>query len=99
MAATVVFQRRAADEYLHARDWYSARSPHVSERFTQAVNAAVAKVEASPEACATIAGRYRYTRVRGFPYFLVFRPRSSTVTVIVAVAHGRRRPGYWQQRR
>ena len=99
MAATVVFQRRAADEYLHARDWYSARSPHVSERFTQAVNAAVAKVEASPEACATIAGRYRYTRVRGFPYFLVFRPLSSTVTVIVAVADERRRHGYWQQRR
>lgn len=99
MAATVVFQRHAAEEYRHARDWYSARSPHVSERFTQAVNAAVAKVAASPEACATIGGRYRYTRVRGFPYVLVFRPRTPGITVIVAVAHGHRRPGYWQQGR
>ena len=35
--------------------------------------------------------------LRRFPFFLVYRVRDERVE-IVAVAHARRRPGYWRRR-
>jgi hypothetical protein len=32
-----------------------------------------------------------------FPYFIVFRERDLAIQII-AIAHGRRRPAYWQDR-
>jgi len=42
------------------------------------------------------AGTRRYV-MRRFPFVLVYRTLDSTVEV-VAIAHGRRRPGYWKSR-
>jgi hypothetical protein len=36
-------------------------------------------------------------RSRDFPYFVVFRETTGGLEII-AVAHGRRRPGYWRDR-
>jgi plasmid stabilization system protein ParE len=98
MAREAIFHRLAAREYRSARDWYAARSQRVGDRFTTAVAAAVERIVKAPESCATVVGEYRYASVRGFPYALVFRQRSIDVIVIVAVAHGRRRPEYWRRR-
>ena len=35
--------------------------------------------------------------LRRFPYLVVFREAASGIEII-AVAHGRRRPGYWRER-
>ena len=35
--------------------------------------------------------------VKGYPFFLVYRPESTGVAVM-AVAHESRRPGYWLSR-
>ena len=35
--------------------------------------------------------------MRRFPYLIVYRTTSTAIQV-VAVAHGRRRPGYWKTR-
>ena len=41
----------------------------------------------------------RYRRVSRFPYLVIFYERPDEVEVlIVAVAHERRRPGYWRGR-
>jgi toxin ParE1/3/4 len=39
----------------------------------------------------------RHWTVRGFPYVVVYRVRPSDLYV-VAVAHAKRRPGYWKNR-
>lgn len=98
MAREAIFHRLAAREYRLARDWYAARSQRVGDRFTTAVATAVERITKAPQSCPTVVGDYRYLSVRGFPYALVFRLRSIDVIVIVAVAHGRRRPGYWRRR-
>jgi len=33
-----------------------------------------------------------------FPYSIVYREKSTSVVQILAMAHGRRRPGYWRAR-
>jgi hypothetical protein len=59
---------------------------------------AVERIEQMPDSCAALMGNYRYANICGFPYFLVCRRRTVGVVVIVAVAHGRRRPGYRRRR-
>lgn len=98
MPAEAIFHRLAAREYRLAREWYAVRSRVVAERFATAVGTAVLRIEASPDSFATLIGPYCCARVRGFPYLLVFRWRSPDTVVIVGVAHGRRRPGYWRRR-
>ena len=41
-------------------------------------------------------GRRRYL-LRRFPYLVVYRTFDAAIQII-AIAHGRRRPGYWQER-
>ncbi len=98
MAVDAIFRRLAARAYRLARDWYATRSQLVGRRFLEACAAAVERIEQMPDSCATLIGEYRYASIRGFPYALVFRRRTAGVVVIVAVAHGRRRPGYWRRR-
>jgi plasmid stabilization system protein ParE len=45
-----------------------------------------------------IATQYRRFPLQGFPFSLVYRIDGERLR-IVAVAHKRRRPGYWRQRR
>lgn len=98
MAGTAIFHRLAAREYRLARDWYTSRSAGVGKRFTTAVGDAIVRIEQSPESLADLIGPYRWARVRGFPYLLVFREQSPEWILVVAVAHARRRPGYWRRR-
>jgi len=45
----------------------------------------------------TLAFNTRRVVLNRFPYLVVFRETTSEIEV-VAVAHGRRRPGYWRER-
>ena len=89
----LIFHRLAAREYQSARDRYSASSASVSERFCLAVERAVARIEASIDSLPKLVGRYRYVRVTGFPYIVVFREIDARTVKVVAVAHTSRRPG------
>jgi hypothetical protein len=98
MAGTAIFHRLAAREYRLARDWYTSRSAGVGKRFITAVGDAIVRIEQSPESLTYLIGPYRWARVRGFPYLLVLREKSPERILVVAVAHARRRPGYWRSR-
>jgi plasmid stabilization system protein ParE len=41
---------------------------------------------------------YRWMRLLRFPYLFYYEIRDSQTVLIYAVAHGRRRQGYWQRR-
>lgn len=96
--SAVIFHRLAAREFRAARDWYGARSRDVADRFRSAVDRAVGRIDANPDALAILKGPYHYVRVRRFPYVLIFRQKSPGVHMIVAIAHTSRRPGYWRRR-
>lgn len=98
MAATIAFHRLAAQEYREASKWYAARSSYVAGRFIKAVDAAGSRIATDPKLLPLLVGSYRWSKVRGFPDSLAFRRRNDETVIGVAVAHGRRRFGYWRRR-
>lgn len=99
MAAKVEFHRLAQKEYLEARRWYAKRSLEAAANLTIAVNHAVTRIRDNPERSSKIANQFRYMRVTGFPYILIFRQLEPGLIHVHAVAHTSRRPGYWRKRR
>lgn len=98
MQAIVHFHRLAAQEYRKAWKWYAERSERTAERFRLAVKAAVGRIASEGDALPILTCRYRWVRVKKFPYILIFRKRTNDEMFIVAVAHTSQRPGYWRRR-
>ena len=87
----------AAEEAEAAYDWYAERSITAAQGFLEELGRAVEVVSETPGRWPQYrVGTRRYIFPR-FPYFLVYRLLNDRVEV-VAVAHGRRRPGYWRSR-
>lgn len=80
-----------------AFEWYAQRSAAAAEGFRRELGRAVEVVSAAPMRWPRYAGRTRRYVFPRFPYSLVYRLSGDDVEVI-AVAHGKRRPGYWRSR-
>jgi toxin ParE1/3/4 len=61
------------------------------------VEVAVKKIQVAPSHCSPYSKRTRRFLIRRFPYLVIFRELADKI-LIIAVAHGRRRPGYWHDR-
>lgn len=89
----------ASDELTDAVRWYEAQRPGLGAELFDAVNATIEGIERQPE-IGTAAYPDPHTRrmllVR-FPYQVVYRLDQDEI-VIVAIAHLKRRPGYWKRR-
>ena len=79
-----------------ARLWYAERSSHAADQFMAELDRALERILESPKRWPKKAGVRRYV-LRRYPFIVVYRTRESVVE-IVAVAHARRRPGYWSSR-
>jgi len=80
-----------------AFDWYRERSLRVADAFLQAVEQARTAIQNAPDLWAEyLYGTRRYLLKR-FPFVVVYREKNRRIQVI-AVAHGRRKPGYWRNR-
>ena len=96
------FHPEARAEFVAGVDWYDAREVGVGDRFEVAVRGAIDDAVDTPEAWAVWQGWDRQPVVRskgvnGFPYQVVYFVADELLT-IVAVAHAKRRPGYWRAR-
>ncbi len=87
----------AARDYLNALDWYLSQSLPAAERFEDAFWQAIQIVENAPERWPVYFLRFRRYILHDFPFSIVYREEASR-TFVLAVAHGRRRPGYWKKR-
>lgn len=94
---TVEFHPEAISEAIAARQWYEARSENAAKAFLAELDAGVGSIQTSPELYpAYLHGTRRYL-MRRFPYLIIYRVVATAIQII-AVAHGRRRPGYWRSR-
>jgi ParE-like toxin of type II ParDE toxin-antitoxin system len=66
--------------------------------FHDAVEHTVDEIAADPHRWPVFHRNYRWVKTKKFPYVLYFRIVDPYHVVIVALAHGRRRPGYWLRR-
>jgi plasmid stabilization system protein ParE len=96
--ASVVFHRLAARDYRGALRWYARRSSGAAQRFRTAIDAAVQCIANAPQQGSTYHGRFRWTRVGRYPFGLYCEVNDPALVRILAVAHGRRHPGYWLRR-
>jgi plasmid stabilization system protein ParE len=87
----------AADETEAAERWYRERNDTAAARFRRELDRVVGLIAERPEAAPPYIGNTRRFLLRRFPFFVVYRVHIGHVQV-VAVAHARRRPGYWVQR-
>jgi len=97
MPRVVEFHPAAIAEAAEARRWYHARSEHMGEAFMGEMDRAVEAISSSPERWPQVEEHTQRYLLRRFPYAVIYRPRPERV-LVVAVAHMRRRPGYWRGR-
>ena len=91
------FHPAAAAEVEAAVQWYAERSPIAADAFVAEVNTCVERVREAPERWPRYVHGTRRYLFPHFPFSLVYRVRHGEIE-IVAVAHHRRRPGYWRSR-
>jgi plasmid stabilization system protein ParE len=91
------FHPAATAELEDSADWYAERSEAAARGFAEAVDAAIAKIADNPGRFLKIDARHRACSVERYPFQVVFRDDGIRI-YIVAVAHAKRRPGYWKDR-
>lgn len=87
----------AVEEAEAATDWYAQRSNRAAEMFLDELDAAIEQIAQNPRQYALSEFGTRRMPLRRFPFLIVYRDTATGIEVI-AVAHGRRRPGYWKDR-
>ena len=91
------FFEEAADEVEEDRSWYRKRSDSAEAGFLRELDHAIQQVANAPAQWPRyLAGTRRYV-FPGYPYSLVYFVENDIIRV-VAVAHDKKRPGYWRKR-
>jgi plasmid stabilization system protein ParE len=99
---SVRFEDEADAEYREAGRWYDAKQIGLGVEFFDAVDATIQRVLDFPRIgvpVPRVAGELPIRRlaVTRFPYHVIYL-EPTTELRILAVAHDRRRPGYWKRR-
>lgn len=97
MSAEVRLHPGAERELRSAYLWYLERSATVAESFEAEVDHAIGMVADSPERWPRYRSSLRRYVFPRFPFSLVYRVKPSYVEVI-AIAHQKKHPNYWQKR-
>lgn len=97
VALDVEYLEQAVVEAVAAAEWYAARSPTAAAGFEAELDAAESAIRELLNAWPPYDHGTRRFLLRRYPFGIVYRVEASRV-LIVAVAHGHRRPGYWRDR-
>ena len=87
----------ARQELLHEVAYYEGKRSGTGKRFREAVVAAFNLIRRFPTGGAPGPAGTRKTKVKGFPFTVVYRDEPNEV-VVFAVAPDRQQPGYWLAR-
>ncbi len=80
-----------------AARYYAARSPRAAAAYVAELDTAISEIERAPHTLLQhVHGTHRILLKR-YPFAIVFRLEEQRI-LIVAIAHGSRRPGYWVTR-
>ena len=102
MNPRVRFEDEADAEYRLAGRWYEKRREHLGLEFFDAVDATIDQIVAMPQAGALVSRMppdlpVRRRAVTRFPYHVVYLETPTRIRIL-AIAHDRRKPGYWESR-
>jgi hypothetical protein len=91
--------REARTELDHEIDWYEKRHSGLGLALLSEFEDIVRQIGLDPQTGAQYENRnYHFIRMRRFPFAVYFQELTDSVW-IAAVAHHKRRPGYWLSRK
>ena len=93
----VEFHPLAESEADAAFRWYRAGSPAAADAFKAELSRTVEAIRLHPPRFPPYLAGTRRGLLDRFPHLVVYVERTDRIQVI-AVAHGKRRPGYWRRR-
>ena len=96
-AAQIAFHPAAIEEGVAAARWYRVRSRRAAERFVKEIRRALDRIADAPQRWLAGPQGTRKVRVICFPFLIIYRDTGENVQIL-AIAHARRRPGYWKGR-
>ena len=91
------FLPEAEEEFREAAWYYEKEAPGVGLRFIAEVRRGVTFITENPYAAVDVGSGIRRKVLNHFPYSLMYAVEAELI-VILAVAHQKRRPRYWQGR-
>ena len=94
----VDFHPEAIAELEASAEWYLHRSPPAAQGFALAVETALDRIARFPERYPRVDARHRACTVEKYPFQIIYRDDDQCI-FIIAIAHAKRRPGYWKRRR
>ncbi|MGH9784921.1 MAG: type II toxin-antitoxin system RelE/ParE family toxin [Terriglobia bacterium] len=94
---TYEFHPEAEQEFVEAAAYYERNVTGLGQRFGSEVRHAVERLLEYPELGSPLDADLRRLVLIRFPYVLIYGSTPDMLR-IVAVAHARRRPGYWRAR-
>ncbi len=102
MSPSVRFEDEADAEYRNAGRWYEEHRAGLGSEFLDAVDATLDRIMRLPHAGARVPRvpldlPVRRAPVKRFPYHVIYLETKPTIRIL-AIAHDRRRPGYWKNR-
>lgn len=96
-AAKVVFHPGASEDYAAAFAWYYSRGLALASDFEREIERAIRLISQNPLRWPRFDEQRRRLIIRKFPYAIIYEPYGEQV-IILAVAHGKRKPYYWRER-
>lgn len=92
------FHPEALAEYLEAIGWHESRRAGLGAALSRETEALIQSACETPERFPTVnSTTIRRAYLKHFPYHVLFRTVDKQIEVL-ALAHNRRRPLYWQNR-
>lgn len=82
---------------VEASQFYEAESAELGFEFLDDVQRVIDSLREHPKLGQTVGRGLRWALLRRFPFSLIYSEEADEI-LVVAVAHQRRRPGYWRGR-
>jgi toxin ParE1/3/4 len=93
----LIYHQDAEAELVEAALFYKSRVPALGGEFLEAVDAAIAKIQETPERWRIVDGEVRNCVMRRFPYGIHYRLLAGEIRIL-AFKHHSRHPDYWRYR-
>lgn len=95
--SSIGFDPDARAEFLAAVEYYEECRKGLGRRFREAVALELEHIRQMPFRYRVLHPPFRRCLVTNFPYSIIFSIEPDTI-LIIAVAHAKRKPGYWHER-
>ncbi len=94
---SVRFLEEAAEELKAATEFYDEEAPGLGRILVLEVQKLTESIVDNPYIGSRVRPNIRRRALRRFPYYILYSIEANDV-LVVAVAHHRRAPGYWEDR-